>query len=216
MYNNASHSIYANPNVGEIDDDKVHGLYLCRGDVAPKDCQNCIDMASERIQRECPLKKKAIIWYDQCLVRYSDIPNFASKFNVSSYYWIVYNSESFSWMNQVKGISDAMFDNLTPKVTNDLKYAESLDEITPLSLSQKLYGMVQCIPDLSAEDCRACLKGARSVIPKSIPRECRVVHESCHLSYQFKNPDEGRAVAPPPPSPTTGDKYKVYLCLDQY
>nr|XP_004236317.2 putative cysteine-rich receptor-like protein kinase 9 [Solanum lycopersicum] len=202
LYNNASNYIYANPSV-----DEVHGLYLCRGDVAPKDCQNCIDMATERIQRECPHKKQAVIWYDQCLVRYSDIPDFASTFNVSSYYWIDYNSESFSWTTQVKGISDAMFDNLTPKVTNDLKYAESLDEITPWSLSQKLYGMVQCIPDLSAEDCRACLKGARSVIPKSVPRECRVVHESCHLSYQFKNPDEGRSTgAPPPPSPTPGGK----------
>ncbi|KAG5617967.1 hypothetical protein H5410_017791 [Solanum commersonii] len=117
-----------------------------------------------------------------CLVSYSDIPNFASTYNVSSYYWIVYNSDqSFSWTTQVKGISDAMFDNnLTPK----------------------------CIPDLSAEDCRACLKGARSVIPKSVPRECRVVHESCHLSYQFKNPDEGRTGAPPPPSPTPGAKTK--------
>ncbi|XP_049395313.1 putative cysteine-rich receptor-like protein kinase 9 isoform X3 [Solanum stenotomum] len=207
LYNNASNSIYAKPSVGENDDDRVHGLYLCRGDVAPKDCQNCIDVASERIQRECPLKKQATILYDQCLIRYSSIPNFASTFNVSSYYWIVYNSDqSFSWMKQVKGISDAMFDNLTPKATNDLKYAESFDEITPLSLSQKLYGMVQCIPDLSAEDCRACLKGARSVIPKSVPRECRVVHESCHLSYQFKNPEEGRTGAPPPPSPTSGGK----------
>ncbi|KAK4735147.1 hypothetical protein R3W88_009408 [Solanum pinnatisectum] len=202
LYSNASNSIYANPSVG----DKVHGLYLCRGDVAPKDCQNCIDMASERIQRECPLKKQAIIWYDQCLVRYSDIPNFTSTFNVSSDYWIIYNSESFSWTTQVKGILDAMFDNLTPKVTNNLKYAKSFDEITPLSFSQKLYGMVQCIPDLSAEDCRACLKGARSVIPKSVPRECRVVHESCHLSYQFKNPDKGRTGAPPPRSTTPGDK----------
>ncbi|XP_055827258.1 cysteine-rich repeat secretory protein 38-like [Solanum dulcamara] len=192
LYNNGGKSIYAKPSVGENDDDKVHGLYLCRGDVAPKDCQNCIDVASERIQRECLLKKQAIIWYDQCLIRYSDIPNFASTFNVSSYYWIVYNTQSVSWTEQVvKGISDAMFDNLTPKATNDLKYAESFDEITPLSsLSQKLYGMVQCIPDLSVADCRACLKGARSVIPKSVPRECRVVHESCHLSYQFKYPEQ--------------------------
>uniref|UniRef100_A0A3Q7GE62 Gnk2-homologous domain-containing protein n=1 Tax=Solanum lycopersicum TaxID=4081 RepID=A0A3Q7GE62_SOLLC len=67
--------------------------------------------------------------------------------------------------------------------------------------------MVQCTPDLSAEACRDCLKGARFVIPKSVPRECRVVHESFHLSYQFKNPEKGRSTgAPPPPSPTPGDK----------
>ncbi|KAH0688233.1 hypothetical protein KY290_019889 [Solanum tuberosum] len=154
LYNNASqYSIYANPSVGENDDDKF---------------MDCIS-----VEETFHLKTAQ---------------------NTGNY--------------MVKGISDAMFDNLTPKATNDLKYAESFDEITPLSLSQKLYGMVQCIPDLSAEDCRACLKGARSVIPKSIPRECRVVHESCHLSYQFKNPDEGRAVAPPPPSPTPGDCLK--------
>lgn len=83
---------------------------------------------------------------------------------------------------QVKYTSVATFDNLISKAANGQKYAESIDEMT-----QKLYGMVQCIPDLSDADCRACLKGARSAIPKSVPREYRIVHESCHLSYQVKN-----------------------------
>ncbi|KAM3381237.1 hypothetical protein P3S68_006810 [Capsicum galapagoense] len=40
--------------------DKVHGVFLCRGDVAPKDCQNCLDVATEQIPLECLLSKQCL------------------------------------------------------------------------------------------------------------------------------------------------------------
>ncbi|KAJ8553979.1 hypothetical protein K7X08_024657 [Anisodus acutangulus] len=55
-----------------------------------------------------------------------------------------------------------MFDNLTTQATSvypNLKYAANSDEITQF---QKLYGMVQCLPDLSAADCHTCLNSART------------------------------------------------------
>ncbi|KAG5617971.1 hypothetical protein H5410_017795 [Solanum commersonii] len=73
----------------------IYGEFFCRGDIAPKNCQNYIDMAREGIKRECPLNKQAIIWYDQCLVCYSNIPNFASMLD-TSVSKIIYNKQNVS------------------------------------------------------------------------------------------------------------------------
>ncbi|MCD7451109.1 hypothetical protein HAX54_009557 [Datura stramonium] len=205
LYNNGGNSIYAKASEGD-DPDKVYGVFLCRGDVAPKDCQNCIDVATEQILRECLLKKQAIIWYDQCLVRYSDVP-FASMLDGSSVSRILYNTQNVSQPEQFKENLSAMFNNLTTQATlvyPNLKYAANSDEITPF---QKLYGMVQCLPDLSATDCRTCLNSARSVIATllsdaRVPSGCRVLFASCNLRYElypFLSPG-GRQLQAPPPS----------------
>ncbi|KAI6705941.1 hypothetical protein NL676_008903 [Syzygium grande] len=62
---------FYNTTEGE-DPDKVYGLFLCRGDVAANLCQSCIDSATSLIIERCPGQKEAIIWYDECLVRYSN------------------------------------------------------------------------------------------------------------------------------------------------
>ncbi|KAM3319241.1 cysteine-rich repeat secretory protein 9-like [Capsicum chacoense] len=77
LYNNGGDSIYTKASEGE-EPDKVHGVFLCRGDVAPKDCQNCLDVATEQIPLECLLSKQVGIWYNECLVRYSNV-SFATR-----------------------------------------------------------------------------------------------------------------------------------------
>ncbi|XP_075106879.1 cysteine-rich repeat secretory protein 38-like [Nicotiana tabacum] len=219
LYNNGGNFIYAKASEGE-NPDKVHGVFLCRGDVAPKDCQNCIDKATEQILSVCHLKKQAIIWYDECLIRYSNV-SFVSTLDYSGGF-ILYNTKNVSRPEQFKGILDAMFDNLTFQATSvkpNLKYAANSDE---LELFQTLYGMVQCLPDLSAADCRACLNRARSEIstPLSaiVQRGCRVLFASCNIRYElypFLNPG-GRGPGPGAPQPSTSQgnedkgKYKIF------
>ncbi|PHT86140.1 Cysteine-rich receptor-like protein kinase 7 [Capsicum annuum] len=140
--------------------------------------------------------------YDQCLVRYSDVP-LVSTLDFSDY--LMYqNTQNVSRPEQFKGISGAMLDNLTTQATSvypNLKYAANSDEVTPF---QKFYGMVQCLPDLSAADCRTCLDSARSVIATlvsdaRVPSGCRVLYASCNLRYelyQFLNPGGWRPGAP--------------------
>ncbi|XP_009791095.1 cysteine-rich receptor-like protein kinase 15 isoform X2 [Nicotiana sylvestris] len=207
LYNNGGNFIYAKASEGE-DPDKVHGVFLCRGDVAPKDCQSCIDEATEEILSACALKKQAIVWYDECLIRYSNV-SFASTLDYSGGF-ILYNTRNVSRPKQFMGILGAMFDNLTYQATSvnpNLKYAANSDEFEPI---QKLYGMVQCLPNLSAADCRACLNTALSAISTllsdaRVPRGCRVLYASCNLRYelyQFLNP-AGRE-----PSTSQGNKDK--------
>jgi len=141
-------------------------------------------VARERIQLECPLKKQAIVWFDECLVRYSNV-SFASMLD-TSVSRILYNTQNVSRPEQFMGKLSAMFDNVITQVITvnlNLKYADNSDEINDF---QRLYGMVQCLPDLSAVDCVTCLKTAFSqmsitLFDTKIPTGGRVLHASCNL-----------------------------------
>ncbi|KAI4298628.1 hypothetical protein L6164_032163 [Bauhinia variegata] len=56
--------------------DTVYGLFMCRGDVPPDLCRECVVNATQRLENTsslvCPFGKGAIIWYDECFVRYSN------------------------------------------------------------------------------------------------------------------------------------------------
>lgn len=51
---------------------QAYGLALCRGDVSTSDCKTCVVEAGSEIRKRCPNNKGAIIWYDNCLVKYSN------------------------------------------------------------------------------------------------------------------------------------------------
>ncbi|GLT54806.1 hypothetical protein SLA2020_279730 [Shorea laevis] len=51
---------------------KVSALFLCRGDVNTDVCQLCVANATKGILQLCPLQIGAVIWYDECLLHYSN------------------------------------------------------------------------------------------------------------------------------------------------
>ncbi|KAK4735148.1 hypothetical protein R3W88_009409 [Solanum pinnatisectum] len=220
LYNNGGNSIYTKVSVGE-EPDKVHGVFLCRRYVEPKDCQNCIDVASERILHECPLDRQGNIWYDDCLVRYSNIPNFASMLN-TSFSKILYSTQNVSQPEQFMEYLSAVFYHLAIQaitINPNLKYAETKS-------FQGLYGMVQCLPDLSAVDCVTCLKiafsGIRDYFLASVPSGVRILLPSCNLRYELYpflydsvppstsqgNEDKGMSSVPPSTSQGNEDEGK--------
>ena len=59
--------------------DRVYGLFMCRGDVSQQICRQCVVNATQRIVNatnrlalQCRLAKESVIWYDDCLLRYSN------------------------------------------------------------------------------------------------------------------------------------------------
>ncbi|KAK3173873.1 hypothetical protein Dsin_032975 [Dipteronia sinensis] len=52
--------------------DRANGLFLCRGDISPELCQSCVKATSDDIINRCSRQKEAIIWYDECMLRYSN------------------------------------------------------------------------------------------------------------------------------------------------
>jgi hypothetical protein len=55
-----------------ISSNPVYGLFLCRGDVAAEVCQKCVVNATQELAAKCSREKVAVIWYDECMVRYSN------------------------------------------------------------------------------------------------------------------------------------------------
>ncbi|MCI38969.1 cysteine-rich receptor-like protein kinase, partial [Trifolium medium] len=48
--------------------DAVGGLYLCRGDVTDQ----CLTAAVKEIRIRCPNQTEALIWYDECFLRFTN------------------------------------------------------------------------------------------------------------------------------------------------
>jgi len=63
---------YTTVNNNNNDDDAVYGLYSCRYDITGYFCRFCITTAASELSRRCPNAVRAIIWYDICIIRYSN------------------------------------------------------------------------------------------------------------------------------------------------
>ncbi|XP_062163158.1 cysteine-rich receptor-like protein kinase 25 isoform X4 [Alnus glutinosa] len=52
--------------------DQVYGIELCRGDVNADVFRGCLNNAASLLTQRCHQQKKAIGWYDKCMLRYSN------------------------------------------------------------------------------------------------------------------------------------------------
>ena len=72
--------------------DRANALFLCRGDVSTELCQSCVKVASDDIINRCSRQKEAIVWYDLCMLRYSNDSIFSNMVeNPFVYAWSIYN-----------------------------------------------------------------------------------------------------------------------------
>ena len=70
-----------------INSDKVNAIGLCRGDLKPKDCRNCLQNSTVFLTQLCQNRKQAIGWYDddRCMLRYSNRSIFG-LYDIGPYY----------------------------------------------------------------------------------------------------------------------------------
>ncbi|XP_023734989.1 cysteine-rich repeat secretory protein 38-like [Lactuca sativa] len=159
------------------------GLSLCRGDVSQKDCMTCVVNASAEIRRRCPSNKAGIIWYDQCLLKYSSNDFLGQIDNQNRLY--MWNLNNVSDPSSFNAETKRLLSGLSNTAYNDPKmYAAGALDLDGL---QKLYGLVQCTRDLSSVDCKTCLDGAISELPSCCDgkRGGRVLGASCNIRYEI-------------------------------
>jgi hypothetical protein len=76
---------YYNATAGQSPDTTVYGLFLCRGYVSTDSYQTCVATATKEIvEQYCPIGKVAVIWYDECMLRYSNQSFFSTMDEVPS------------------------------------------------------------------------------------------------------------------------------------
>ncbi|KAL9324204.1 hypothetical protein ACSQ67_009061 [Phaseolus vulgaris] len=163
----------------------VYGLFMCRGDVPNGVCEKCVQNAAHRIALDCNSSQEAIVWYSQCMLRYS----FRKIFRT------VERSPVFSDLNITSRNEEQSFFSVTLAKTLDkvAVMAGDSDErfgkySTKLNDKQTLYTLAQCTKDLPTDDCKGCLG---NLIGTEIPWSRlgsiggRVLYPSCNLRFEF-------------------------------
>ncbi|CAL5344587.1 unnamed protein product [Camellia sinensis] len=194
-YNNSGDSIFSNA-IEADDPDKVYGLFLCKVSVTPKMCQSCVDSALNENLKQC---KEAVIWYEPCLIFYSNRPFFSA--NETSQVVCVLEEQPAREPDKFNEALGSMFDQLSIAPTSNP--FRPMNATTNVNFSSRsLNGMVKCTSDLSTMDCRNCLSDAVAAIP-SCARGSWVqrVTPSCIGTYELNRVYHDATVAAEAPAP---------------
>ncbi|GAB4825096.1 hypothetical protein Ancab_007972 [Ancistrocladus abbreviatus] len=165
--------------------DQVNGLALCRGDVNFPDCQTCVAEARAAISKLCPYNRGGSIWYDYCLLKYSNQDFFAQIDNQNKFYMCNVNNASDPVSFELKKTD--LLCQLSQQASVDPRLYATGEIQQSINGSMKIYGQVQCTRDLSDGDCKKCLDEAISELPSYCGEKQggRAVGGSCNVRYEI-------------------------------
>ncbi|XP_022720578.1 cysteine-rich receptor-like protein kinase 10 isoform X2 [Durio zibethinus] len=200
----------------------VYGLFLCRGDVSNSSCKECVSTAINVLTQRCPVEKLAVIWYDNCLLHYSNQSIFSVATVVPKIYLLnARNATDQEHFDQI--LADTINNAATLAVNATLGLQNFATIEANISGFQTLYSLVQCTPDLSSTDCNTCLRGAIADLPNccSGKQGGRVLTPSCNIRYEvfpFYNQTSTSIPAPPslitPPPAAPGSVIPSVLTIE--
>ncbi|GMY34722.1 cysteine-rich receptor-like protein kinase 25 [Fagus crenata] len=132
--------------------DPISGLHLCRGDVIAEVCQACVAAASKELANKCSREMVVVIWYDECMLCYSN----------ASFFSTLATKPKFGLLNMQNITNQERFNRLVNTTMIDLASQSSevpagakkfgTKEVN-LPQFQTLYNLVKCTPDLSSTNC---------------------------------------------------------------
>jgi hypothetical protein len=206
---------FAAGTVGAVPN-QVSALALCRGDTDAPTCRECVAAALPGARRDCPGSKDVTVYQDACVVRFSD-QRFLDFVGVNSPYAV------FSWDADSLAVPAARFDAAVVALMSATADRAVAASAAPSSSARKkyfatavmdfddahyprIYGLEQCVPDMSAAQCQSCLQGLVASIPgflKGRPGG-RSLGIWCNLRYSVRPFFNGSAMlhlAAPAPAP---------------
>ncbi|KAH9602145.1 hypothetical protein KSS87_005687 [Heliosperma pusillum] len=177
--------------------DKVYGLFYCRGDVDPELCHNCVQYAAEKITQVCTYRKEAIIFYQECTVRYANRYIFSQG---EEFPWIYLSS--FDKVSNPVELEQKLMSTMSGLIKNtayNSSYHGFDTEEVEVSVGLTLYCLVQCTPDVLGLPCERCLKISLAETQVACcnggRRRLLILRPSCQLIY-----DTAPFYATPPPA----------------
>ncbi|GMH30286.1 hypothetical protein Nepgr_032129 [Nepenthes gracilis] len=156
LYSEASVDSFHSTTSGS-GDNQVSALYYCRGDLTLPECQSCVKLAALAVFKSCFGQKEAIIWYEFCTLRYANRRIVGEEDVGRGVYWL--SQRVVDDGGEFNQTVDAGFTALIHEaVSNSTDYFATGE--ADVTASDKVYGLVQCSPDITATECENCLKYA--------------------------------------------------------
>ncbi|CAK9327351.1 unnamed protein product [Citrullus colocynthis] len=164
----------------------AYGDFQCRGDLNATACRRCVATAtSNSSQQYCPLSVGAVIWFDDCFLRYSNQSFFSVVAEQPSLVLINGDAieEDVSEFDQIVGsaLKDTVANASSRK--GNLKFATKERSFRDATI----YTLAQCTGDLSNSNCGKCLKNALLNFPDccSGKKGARILFPSCTFRYEL-------------------------------
>jgi hypothetical protein len=144
-----------------------------------------------------------MIWYDECMLRYSNRSIFSTmEEEPSKFLW---NVRDITEPDCFRKLMEATLNDSVPRAANASSGAKkfAVKEVSFTEL-QTLYSLVQCTSDISSSDCNMCLRGAMANLPMCCDGKqgSRVLYPSCNLKYETYPFYQIQSVPTPSPSPS--------------
>ncbi|CAN6205639.1 unnamed protein product [Urochloa humidicola] len=198
---------------------KVSALALCRGDTGAATCRACVAAAFPGAARDCPGSKDATVYQDACAVRFSD-QSFLDFVGVNSpvavYSWedadglaapaARFDAAVAALMGAAAERAAAATAAASSSATGRKYFATAVMDFDARHYPE-IYGLAQCVPEMSAAQCRGCLGGLVASMPGFLDGKPagRALGIWCNLRYSVRPFFNGRAslhLTAPAPSPT--------------
>ncbi|GAU14941.1 hypothetical protein TSUD_47350 [Trifolium subterraneum] len=184
----------------------VNGAFLCRGDVNSTTCMDCVTTAAKDITNRCPNQTESIIWYDECMLRYTNRffapTSIVPRANMN-------NGKNISTSSKLDSFNEMLLSflgSLAAQAANSQtskQFATGEPNLSINGASEKgitVYGLAQCLPGLTNVQCEGCLVNAsRTLLTCCEGKQgARALLAWCNIRYdlyRFYNPTPGKRVA---------------------
>ncbi|XP_077243464.1 cysteine-rich receptor-like protein kinase 25 isoform X2 [Tasmannia lanceolata] len=200
LSSNATRIRFYNATIGQSPN-TVSARVLCRGDVTTAECRSCVDTASQDILQVCPFTKSAIIFYDYCLLQYSNLRISPTDNSNEVYMW---NTQNVTNPTQFNAQVGNLMERLIPLAASATSPRNFATRQVNISNFKSIYGLVQCAQDLTGSECSGCLQSAVSQISRCCDGKegGRVLGPSCNFRYEIYPFVEASRLTPAPaPAP---------------
>uniref|UniRef100_A0A2N9J0P4 Cysteine-rich receptor-like protein kinase 10 n=1 Tax=Fagus sylvatica TaxID=28930 RepID=A0A2N9J0P4_FAGSY len=139
------------------------------------------------MKNKCSREKIAVIWYDECLLRYSNRSFFSTVDEKPKFR--LYNTQNVTDQDKFNKLLNMTMIELARETTSNVSIGDKKFRTKEVNIStfQTLYNLVQCTPDLNSTGCNNCLLAAINLLPWccSGKQGGRIVFPSCNFRYEL-------------------------------
>uniref|UniRef100_A0A2N9INC9 Uncharacterized protein n=1 Tax=Fagus sylvatica TaxID=28930 RepID=A0A2N9INC9_FAGSY len=170
----------------------IYGLFLCRGEDSNNKCQSCVRYATQDITTRCPFDKSAIIWYDECKLRYSDVNVFGkTQTRPEVLVWNVLSGNTNTTSPDEPsfrpfGTLALMYGLIDEALQIHVFFRADNPPVTVSNGTEQRYGLVQCSRDMDHSACKNCfiqlMQKAQDCCQSK--QGWRILSPSCNLRYE--------------------------------
>ncbi|XP_028772731.1 cysteine-rich receptor-like protein kinase 7 [Neltuma alba] len=163
----------------------VNALGMCRGDVKPDSCRNCLNNATILLPKQCPYQKEAFGYYNLCMFRYSS-RQMSGIYQDTDFHNYTSTDTNAADANKYNNLLNHLMQALTNKARDGNSHRKVAAGNATVDQSQVVYGLVQCTPDLNGQDCFDCLQDSLFYIPYCCQNKAggTIIKLSCNIRFE--------------------------------